>query len=99
MYSDVYSLLPFDNDLVLCSISGKDLLDKFINTTNSDYYIAAGVDIETLKSTIQTNKTYYVVVDTYTSSYAYNNLTEIARVSGLYARDLFAEYVRDGGLS
>lgn len=99
LYSDVYSLLPFDNDLVLCSISGKDLLDKFINTTNSDYYIAAGVDIETLKSTIQTNKTYYVVVDTYTSSYAYNNLTEIARVSGLYARDLFAEYVRDGGLS
>ena len=99
LYSDVYSLLPFDNDLVLCSISGADLLSKFINTTNSDYYIAAGVDINTLKNSISSGKTYYIVVDTYTSSYTYNNLTEVARISGLYARDLFAEYVRDGGLS
>ena len=99
LYSDVYSLLPFDNDLVLCSISGKDLLDKFINTTNTDYYICAGVDINTLKNSIDSSKTYYVVVDSYTSSYKYNNLTEITRMSGVYARDLLAEYIMNGGLA
>ena len=96
-YSDIYSLLPFDNEIVLCTISGRDLLRKFINTSNSDYYIAYGQnDI----SNIDQNKTYYVVVDTYTSTYAYNNLTEVARFgSGIYARDLFAEYIKEGGLS
>ena len=98
-YADVYSLFTFNNDIVLCSISGKDLLDKFINTNNDDYYVAAGVNIDTLKASIDQNKTYYIVVDSYTSSYRYNNLTEVARISGLYARDLFAEYVKNGGLS
>ncbi len=96
-YSDIYSLLPFDNELVLCSISGRDLKRKFINTNNSDYYICYGDnDI----SFIDDNATYYVVVDTYTSSYVYNNLTEVARYgSGVYARDLFAEYVKAGNLA
>ena len=98
-YSSIYSLFTFNNDLVLCTISGQNLLNKFINTTNKDYYIAAGVDINTLKNSIDPNKTYYVVVDTYTSSYKYNYLTEVARVSGVYARDLLAEYVKEGGLS
>ena len=96
-YSDIYSLLPFDNELVLCSITGRNLKRKFIETNNSDYYIAYGNnDI----SSIDDNTIYYVVVDTYTSSYVYNNLTEVARFgSGVYARDLFAEYVKAGGLS
>lgn len=98
-YADVYSLFTFNNDIVLCSISGKDLLSKFINTTNADYYVAAGVSIETLKNSIDQNKTYYIIVDSYTSGYRYNNLTEVARISGLYARDLFAEYVKSGGLA
>lgn len=98
-YSDVYSLFTFNNDIVLCSIKGSDLLNKFINTTNSDYYVGAGVDINTLKNSIDQNKTYYVVVDTYTSTYRYNNLTEVARISGAYARDLLAEYIKAGGLA
>ena len=98
-YADVYSLFTFNNDIVLCSISGKDLLDKFINTTNTDYYIAGAVSKEALKNSIDQSKTYYIVVDSYTSSYRYNNLTEVARISGLYARDLLAEYVKEGGLA
>lgn len=95
-YSDLYSLLPFDNELVLCSIKGSDLLRKFVGTSNTDYYISYG---ENDISSIDQDKTYYVVVDTYTSSYVYNNLTEVARFgSGVYARDLFAEYVKSGGL-
>ena len=95
-YSDIYSLLPFDNELVLCSITGRDLKRKFINTSNSDYYIGYG---DNDLSAIEDNRIYYVVVDTYTSSYAANRLTEVARYgSGTYARDLFAEYVKEGGL-
>ena len=94
-YSDVYSLFTFNNDIVLCSISGSDLLSKFINSSNSDYYISAGVNA----SSIDQNKTYYIVVDTYTSTYRYNNLTEVARVSEIYARDLLAEYIKAGGLA
>ena len=96
-YSDIYSLLPFDNEIVLCSISGRDLYYKFINTDNSDYYISYGSNNV---SNIDFNKTYYIITDTYTSTYAYNNLTEIARYgTGIYARDLFAEFIKAGGLS
>lgn len=93
-YSDVYSLLPFDNELVLCTIKGNDLKSKFINTTNSDYYVYGNFDV----STISNNKTYYIVTDTYTSTYSYNNLTEIERAGdGVYARDLVADFIRKGG--
>ena len=91
-YSDVYSVLPFDNQLVLCSISGKDLKNKFINTTNEDYYIS-GDNLSSLN--IVDTATYYIVTDTYTSSYSYNNLTEVARYDeGVFARDLVAEYIK-----
>lgn len=96
-YSDIYSLLPFDNELVLCSVKGSDLFYKFITTDNSDYYISYGSNDV---SNIDFNKTYYIVTDTYTSTYRYNNLTEVARFGdGVYARDLFAEFVEEGGLS
>ena len=94
-YSDVYSLLPFDNELVLCSVKGSDLKSKFINTSNTDYYICYGdYDI----SKIENNKIYYIVTDTYTSTYKYNNLTEIERATdGIFARDLVADFIRKGG--
>ena len=95
-YSDIYSLLPFDNELVLCSISGRDLYYKFINSDNSDYYVSYGSNNV---SDIDFSKTYYIVTDTYTSTYRYNNLTEVARYgTDIYARDLFAELVKSGGL-
>jgi hypothetical protein len=46
------------------------------------------------------NKTYYVIVDTYTSTYTSNRLTEVARyIPDVFARDLLAEYIESGGLS
>ena len=93
-YSDVYSLLPFDNELVLCSIKGRDLKSRFINTDNSDYYIYGKYE----SITISDNATYYIVTDTYTSTYSYNRLTEIVRSNdAIYARDLVADFVRKGG--
>ena len=99
-YSDVYSLLPFDNDIVLCSISGTNLLNKFINSTSSDYYIGFSEWGESIKDSIDPSKTYYIVTDSYTSGYASNKLTEIARFDGgTYARDLVAEYIKTGAWS
>ena len=49
---------------------------------------------------IDPDKTYYVIVDSYTSTYRYNNLTEIYRYEeNFFLRDMFAQYVRDGGLA
>ena len=92
-YADIFSLLPFDNTLVLGSISGADLKSKFINSTNSAYHSAYDSSLSIVDSS-----TYYIVVDSYTSSYAPNRITEIARFSDdTFARDLLANFIRGGG--
>ena len=96
-YADIFSLLPFNNRLALCSVSGSKLKSKFINSTSGDYHVAlseygAGLNIEN-------NGTYYVVVDTYTALYAPNGLTVVEYFDdGVYARDLFADAIREGRL-
>ena len=98
-YSDLNSLLPFDNQLVLCSIKGRDLKNKFFETSNSNYYIAYGDYGASIRNNIDYNATYYIITDTYCSSYAYNNLTVVDYYdAGVYARDLIADYIRAGGL-
>jgi 2',3'-cyclic-nucleotide 2'-phosphodiesterase (5'-nucleotidase family) len=99
-YRDLSMLFPFDNQIVLCSVSGKSLKEKFIETNNSNYYVAYGEYGEQIKSKIDTDATYYIIVDTYTAQYAPNNLTIVEEyLPGVYARDLIAEYIRSGGLS
>ena len=91
-YSTLQAIMPFDNELVLCSIKGSDLLSKFINTSNSNYFIARSDN-----RTIDPNGTYFIIVDSYTSTYAPNRLTEIQRYGeAIYARDLLAEYISQG---
>lgn len=91
-YGMLQSIFPFDNELVLCSIRGSDLLNRFINTNNTNYYIRRNGNV-----TIDPNGTYYIVVDTYTSSYAPNRLTEIERYAAdVFARDLLAAYITEG---
>ena len=99
-YGDVYDIFPFDNDMTLCSIKGSDLLSKFIDTTNSNYYIDYTAYGESIKSSIEANNTYYVVVDSYTAYYAYNKLTVVETYDEkVFARDLIAQYIREGGLA
>ncbi len=99
-YKMLYSILPFDNHLVLCSIKGKDLADRFLFTNNARYYISYGDYGASLKEHIDPNEIYYVVVDTYTSLYAPNRLTEVARYeANVFARDLLAAHVKSGGLN
>ncbi len=99
-YSKLQSLFPFDNTLVLCSVRGEDLLDRFIHTANDKYYCYYGTYGQSVKNDIDPDATYYIVVDTYTSTYAPNRLTEVARYTAdVYARDLLAAYIEAGGLS
>ncbi len=92
-YGDLQSLFPFDNDIVLCAVSGRDLLDRFIETDNYRYHVFGNW------GQIEPNGTYYIVVDTYTAYYAPNHLTVVeAYTPGVYARDLLADYIQAGGL-
>ncbi|MBQ5613070.1 MAG: hypothetical protein IIU88_05115, partial [Clostridia bacterium] len=96
-YSMLQSLFPFDNELVLCSIRGEDLIRRFLETDNGNYFIACD---PALRGSIDPAATYYVVVDTYSSSYAPNRLTEVARYGAdVYARDLLAAYMQEGGFA
>ena len=98
-YKMLYSLLPFDNQLVLCSIKGEDLLSRFYNSQDGRYFISYGDYGAQLKDQIDPDGIYYVVVDSYSSLYGPNKLTEIKRYdASVYARDLMAQYVKDGGL-
>lgn len=99
-YSQLQSLFPFDNDLVLCSIKGRDLLSRFFENNHENYFISYGSYGENLRKNVDPNKTYYIVTDTYSSQYGPNKLTEVERYeSGVYARDLLAEYIKNGGLN
>ena len=98
IYGDLMSVLPFDNQLVLCEISGEKLRTQFFETTNSRYYISYGDYGTTVKNNVNANATYYVVTDTYSSQYAPNGMTEIARYDETtFARDLLAKFIEEGG--
>ena len=98
-YADLESVLPFDNKIVLCSIKGRELDYKFINTNNSNYFVYCGEYGQSIKANIDYNATYYVIVDTYTALYAPNKLTIIEEYDpDVFARDLLAEYIKAGNL-
>ena len=97
-YADLLSLFPFNNQLVLCSVSGSNLKSKFINTSNSDYHIALSDYYSTI--TVSNNATYYIIVDTYTALYAPNKLTIVDYFDDTtYARDLLADALAEGRLN
>ena len=96
-YAGLLSLLPFDNEIVLCSISGSKLKSRFVDSTSDDYHMAYSDFGEDLMGSISNNATYYVVVDIYTALYAYNGLTVVEYLDyTTYARDLVAAAAKDG---
>lgn len=98
-YADVLSLLPFDNELVLCSISGSKLKSQFIYTTSSDYHSAYSQYGNSVLNSISDTDIYYVVVDTYTAFYLWNGLKIIEYYDyTTFARDLVAQAIKDGRL-
>lgn len=98
-YSQLVSLLPFDNEITLCSIKGRDLINRFLENEHYAYYIKTTKYGESIKENINPAATYYVVTDTYTANYAYNNMTVIdTYAADVFARDLLAEFIANGAL-
>ncbi|MBE6916448.1 MAG: bifunctional metallophosphatase/5'-nucleotidase [Ruminococcaceae bacterium] len=96
-YSQVLSLFPFDNQIVLCRISGRNLKNRFVNTNNSDYHNTYSEYGNSIKNRIDTSKTYYIVVDMYTAVYAPNGLTIVEYYDdNVFARDLLAQEIMAG---
>lgn len=98
-FSQVQGLFPFENRLVLCSVKGSDLLRNFINTTNENYFVSYSEWGWSVHNNINPTGTYYIITDTYSSTYGPNNLTEIERYTAdVFAQDLLAKYIEDGNM-
>ncbi len=98
-YADIYSLLPFDNQIALCSIRGQDLMDRFFGTGNRKYTLYYEQAGQEFLEGFDPDGTYYIVTDSYTYSYAPNNLTVVELYdTGVYSRDLLADYIAAGNL-
>ena len=99
-YGDLQTILPFDNQLTLCSVKGRYLKSKFLETNNDRYYIYCGDYGESIRNNIDPNATYYLITDSYSAYYAPNNLTVIAEYDpNVFARDLLADYIAAGGFN
>lgn len=98
-YSHLLALLPFDNQITLCSIQGRDLISKFLESTHYAYFIKTTDYGESIRNRIDPDATYYVVTDSYSAYYAPNNMTVIDTYDdGIFARDLMADYISAGGM-
>jgi len=98
-YGMLQQLFPFDNQLVLCTIKGRDLKTRFFDTDDDRYFISYGDYGQQVKNNLDPNATYYIVTDTYSSTYSPNRLTEVERYKdNIFARDLLADYVAEGGM-
>ena len=98
-YSQLMALLPFDNQITLCTISGRDLLSKFLETPHESYFIKMTDYGTRIRNGIDPDGIYYVVTDTYSAYYAPNNMTVVDTYSdSIFARDLVADYISEGGM-
>lgn len=96
-------LFPFENSIMLCSIKGSDLRNRFFSLPKNYhiYYGSYGNTIrENLQNDIGLNETYYVVVDSYSADYYANRLTVVESLGdAIYPRDLLMNYVMNYWLS
>ena len=94
-----YCCSKYTHQITLCSIQGRDLISKFLQTDNRSYCIKLSPYGESVRSYIDPNGTYYVVTDSYSAYYAPNNLTVVEVYSeDIFARDLLADHIAAGGL-
>lgn len=95
----IQMLFPFDNEMHLCKISGRVLLNRYFN--NSSYFYYYDSYGESVKAKLQSgqglNDTYYIVTDSYNTDYAPNALTMVETLGETaYPRDCLIEYIRAG---
>jgi 2',3'-cyclic-nucleotide 2'-phosphodiesterase (5'-nucleotidase family) len=91
-YAEVYAALPFDNDNVLCSLTG----DNFKKICG--YSSSLAVYSTVASAGIDSSKTYYAMIISYISDYDYYStlLTQIKRDTTMRLRDIVADYFKAG---
>ena len=94
-YGEVAECFPFDNEIVLCSVSGSDFVNTQYITGSSNYFVTW--KDSSLQYMVDYSETYYLVTDTYTSDF-YSSFTVIDYLNkgNVYARDLLANYIEAG---
>ena len=99
-YADIDDLFPFDNDIQLCSVRGSNFRNTKYIKGDSKYYLAWTEYGEEVRYDIDNYTTYYIVTDKYGSDYKYNYLTVVDTYRpNYYARDLLAQYIREGNFA
>lgn len=102
-YRDIYPLLPFDNPMVLCAVSGARLKKQFVE--NTSYYTYYSEQYRQNLKNLNDKETYYVVVDTYCANFNYSGMgfMEIVEyydeTTPYYNRYALAEFIYNGGWS
>ncbi len=101
IYGDLLNVLPFDNEVQLCSVNGSDLKAQFIDKSNyRNYYSDYG---NSIKSNPVATDTYYIVIDSYCASSTMSKAPSLKVVetyaTAIYARDLLAELIKEGILN
>ena len=98
-YSTIQSLFPFDNQILLCKVKGSTLFDIFMSGQNN-YHVDYTQYGQEVQSNFSRSATYYVVTDSYTSSYYPDRITVVERYDNtVFARDLIADFIEAGGLA
>lgn len=95
----IQTLFPFDNEMHLCTISGRDLQRRYFKNSHYDY-----VCNESVRKKIERgeglNDTYYIVTDSYNTDYKTNHLKMVKTLGeSAYPRDCLAEYIKAGNLA
>ena len=68
-------------------------MKRFLETDNEAYHIKLTEYGEAIREAIDPEGIYYLVTDSYTAEYSYNNLTVVETYDpDVYARDLLAAY-------
>ncbi len=104
-YADLYTLFPFDNDVMLITLSGSSLKSAYFNTTNENYfmgYTSYGNSLKNDQSLVDGGQRYYLITDTYSYDWFLKVghqpvLVDVYSETGTYARDILADYAKKGG--
>ena len=91
-YSDLQMILTFDNPLYLCKIKGSDLKSQFLN--NGDYVKYSTITYDQIND----SEYYYIIADSWTALYKYARCTVVEKYDdSTFARDLLAQFIKNGG--
>ncbi len=110
LVSEIYELMPFDNELVLVELSGKELMAFANHIANSGGWpvsrelemrrVDGKLSVKLSGREIEPDKTYYIVTNDYVADGGSDSAMLVGKPqtkSGLLVRDLLIEYAAKSG--